>query len=385
MALAPPALDFLQTLADIGPAAADCDLPMAAIDAMHIWEHDGGASLDFAAAAEEPLAWVVENSVLATRLWDAAQSRLTVAAPATVAALACCGDVAELALAAADGAKAVLKARLVVAADGADSRVRGLAGAKLRRAPAPPGGQYAIATVARLRQPHRGTAWQRFGATGPAALLPLPEAHHVAVIWCGAAAVQEHLMGLSDAAFRQAADAELEGVAGGIAAVDKRLGFPVRQTLAADLNPLPRVVLAGDAARTLHPLAGQGVNVGLEDAEDIARTAAGSGGDLGAQGLWRGYARRRRVRSKAMLGLMRALLAAYGCSGAIQGPWHRLARNAALRAIDASPGAKAQLVREAMALGPLGARPMADSCRGGVGGSRGARDPGERQDAAHAP
>lgn len=358
VALAPPVADFLRTLIDFGTGADAADLPKAPIDSMHVWEHDGAAYLDFAGRPGKPLAWVVENSALIMRLWDVAQRRLTVAAPATVAALVCRSDAVELALADADGAAtAVLKARLVVAADGADSRVRGLAGAGVRQGlPWAGGGQHAIAAVARLGEPHGNTAWQRFGAAGPAALLPLPEARHAAVIWCGTAALHEDRMALADDAFRQALNAELEGVAGGVAAIDKRLGFPVRQTLATDLDPLPRVVLAGDAARTLHPLAGQGVNLGLEDVEDIVETAAGAGGDLGATGLWRGYARRRRVRSKAMLGLMQALLAAYGCARASEGPWRRLARNAALRAIDASPGAKAQLVREAMGLGPLGGR-----------------------------
>lgn len=379
VALSPPARDFLRAQIDFGPdAGATGDLPEAPIDAMHVWEHDGAAYLDFAGRPEQPLAWVVENSALATRLWEAAQQRLAVAAPATVAGVACHGDVAELTLADANGAERLLRARLVVAADGAASRVRGLAGAAARQADLPFGGeQHAVATVARLREPHGNTAWQRFGRTGPAALLPLPETHHAAVIWCGTVADHEHRMALSREAFRQALNAALEGVCGGISAVDTRIALPVRQTLATRIHPLPRVALAGDAARTLHPLAGQGVNLGLEDAEDIARTAAGAGEDLGAKGLWRAYARRRRVRSKAMLGLMWALFAAYGCTRASEGPWRRLARNAALRAIDASPGAKAQLVREAMGLGPLGGRRLAGSRPAGclLGG---------RQSAAHA-
>lgn len=378
VALSPPALDFLRTLADVGSTTgAGSDVPLAPIDAMHVWEHDGAASLDFAGRPGKPLAWVVENSALTTCLWQAARQSLAVVAPATVAALAGRGAVAELTLADAAGA---LRTRLAVAADGAESPVRGLAGAGVRQGRlAPDHRQYAIATVARLREPHNGTAWQRFGATGPAALLPLPEAQHAAVIWCATAAKHDERVALDDEAFREALDAELEGAGGGIAAIDRRLGFPARQTLAADLNPLPRVVLAGDAVRTLHPLAGQGVNLGLEDAEDIAETAAGAGGDLGAPGLWRGYARRRRVRSKAMLALMSGLLAAYGRTGASEPPWRRLARNTALRAIDASPGAKAQLVREAMGLGPLAGRragksPLDGSQGGWRGGSEDAAD-----------
>lgn len=371
VALAPPAVAFLRELDDGGganvppaPRQACIDAPrlarinaprLARIDAMHVWERDGGAWLDFAGQPARPLAWVVENSAWTTWAWELAQQRATVVA-AAVTGLATAADAAELALAAADGgSRGVLRARLVVVADGAASKVRGLAGAGVRREPLPANGtQCAIATVARLCAPHRNMAWQRFGSAGPAALLPLPEACHAAVIWCAPEGRQAQRLALADEAFRRALEDELEGAGGGIEAVDRRLGFAVRQTLATDLNPSPRVVLAGDAVRTLHPLAGQGVNLGLEDARAIAATAAAAGADLGADGLWRGYARQRRVRSKAMLGLMRALLAAYGCTRPGEGAWRRLARNTALRCINASPAAKAQLVREAMALGPLG-------------------------------
>lgn len=351
VALAPAAATFLRELDDAGEAGMPS---VARIDAMHVWEHDGAAALDFAAENEQPLAWVVENSAWTTRAWQLAEQRTTVF-EAAATGLAADGDAAELAFAAGGTGEGKVRARLIVVADGANSDVRRFAGAGVRAMPWPPHEeQHAIATVARLRQPHRNMAWQRFGATGPVALLPLPDARHAAVIWSAVAAEQAQRLALADEAFRQALEDELETPAGGIEAVDRRLGFPVRQTLATDLHPMPRVVLAGDAARTLHPLAGHGVNLGIEDARAIADVAAAAGADLGADGLWQSYARARRVRSKAMLGLMQALLAAYGCMRPNEGPWWRLARNAAVRCIDASAGAKAQLVREAMALGPLG-------------------------------
>lgn len=352
VALAPAAATFLRELDEAGEAG----LPsVARIDAMHVWEHDGAAALDFAGQGEQPLAWVVENCAWTTRAWQLAQRRTTVF-EAAATGLAADGNAAALTFAAAGGTgEGRVRARLIVVADGGGSEVRRFAGADTREWPwALSEEQHAIATVARLRQPHGNMAWQRFGDSGPVALLPLPEARHAAVIWSAAAAEQTQRLALADEAFRQALENELEAPAGGIEAVDKRLGFPVRQTLATDLNPMPRVVLAGDAARTLHPLAGQGVNLGLEDARAIADVVAAAGADLGADGLWQPYARARRVRSKAMLGLMQALLAAYGCTRPNEGPWWRLARNAAVRCIDASAAAKAQLVREAMALGPLG-------------------------------
>ena len=108
---------------------------------------------------------------------------------------------------------------------------------------------------------------------------------------------------------------------GDFLAVDQRLSFPVRQALAADFNPNPRTLVIGDAARTLHPLAGQGVNLGIEDVRALVGNATRA--DLGAPGRWRGFARERRTRSKLMMASKRALLAAY-CGPHAGNPWMRL-------------------------------------------------------------
>ena len=344
VALTSASLRFLQGLAGLDGVSP------ASIETMRVWEHDGAARLRF--EADETLAWVVENSALVDSLWRTAAARLETMAPATVTALSVSDSAVALAVQDGDDAERGVSARLVIAADGAASPIRALAGAATRREPKSRlGEQRAIATVARTELPHRNVAWQRFGKTGPVALLPLAEAHMVSVIWSGDAAQSERLLALDDAAFSTALGEETEHVLGRIEAVDRRYAFPAAQTLAAHLNPTPRILLAGDAARTIHPLAGQGVNVGLEDARAIAAVAAKEGvGDLGRAGLWRDYARSRRRRSKMMMALMRALLAAY-CGAGAHGPWRRLARNEALRRIDASKAAKAQLVREAMGLG----------------------------------
>ena len=346
VALTPASVDFLRGLGGI-----DED-ELAAIETMHVWECDGAAALRFRApGALGPLAWVVENSALAMRLWRCAAARLTLFAPADVKALHVQPRSVVLACQ-RDAASESVEARLVVAADGANSRVRACFADAVRREPLPSAGaQFAIATVARLRKPHCNTAWQRFGATGPVAMLPFADAHTVAVIWSGAKALIEGLMAMDDDAFGCALEAEVERVGGGVVAVDRRFAFPLRQSLARDFNPAPRCVLVGDAARTLHPLAGQGVNIGLEDVRAIAAAAEGTG-DLGQPGRWRRYARVRRQRSKLMLVLMRSLLAAY-CGVNADQPWRRLARNTGVRLIDSSAAVKAQLVREAMGLGPL--------------------------------
>ena len=352
VALTPKSVDFLAIVA--ADDAAVSAHRRAPIRAMHVWEQDGGASLTF--AEPSPLAWVAENSAITTSLWQAAADRVDLFAPATVVDLDQAPHVARLTLAHGSGAPtSTIAGRLVVAADGENSRIRALSAIAVRGEPPPARGpQRALATIARTRRAHGDTAWQRFGPTGPVALLPLTDERTVAVIWSTSETVNGHLQGLDDGAFATALAAETEAVTGGFDAVDRRISFPLRQSLAADLNPARRILLVGDAARTLHPLAGQGVNVGLEDVRALVAEAQSGDDDLGARGRWRDFARHRRRRSKAMIGLMRALLAAY-CGVHAGDPWMRLARNMVVRGIDATPAIKAQLIREAMGLGPLSA------------------------------
>lgn len=348
VALAPGSVDFLRALGGID------DADLAPIEAMHVWEYDGSASLRF--TGDGAIAFVAENSALTTRLWEVAADCLDTVPRISVTGLAETPD--GVFVAGPD-----ICARLVIGADGADSIVRKLAHASQRVEPSyRGGGQRAVATVARAAKPHDDVAFQRFGRSGPVALLPLRNHSHdtVSVIWSTSEADAQHLQRLGDEAFRTALCKETEGVLGDFLAVDQRLSFPVRQALAADFNPNPRTLVIGDAARTLHPLAGQGVNLGIEDVRALVGNATRA--DLGAPGRWRGFARERRTRSKLMMASMRALLAAY-CGPHAGNPWMRLTRNAAVRFIDAAAGVKAQLVREAMGLGPMA---FSRGMRGGV-------------------
>ena len=122
--------------------------------------------------------------------------------------------------------------------------------------------------------------------------------------------------------------------------------------MVANCNPLQRLLVLGDAARTVHPLAGQGVNLGFEDVARVQRKASEGEGDLGRAGLWRGFAARRRLRSEGMVALMKALSTAYG----LRDPVARWARNVGVRWIDGTAAVKRQLILEAMGTGPLAKR-----------------------------
>ena len=334
----------------------------AAIARMRVWEEAGTAEVQFeaASAGAETLAWVVENSATAAALWDACAAHPNVdlvfgavtALARRPAALVLSIDAADAPngqAPAASGRSGNVAAQLVIAADGAESRVSALAGVKTL----PRGsGDSAIATVAETERPHGDAAWQRFTAAGPLALLPLSRPNSVAIVWSMATAQAKRLQALPDQAFSAALQAASQEALGCIKAVDRRVLAPLAQRLAEHCNPLPRLLIIGDAARTAHPLAGQGVNLGLEDVARIAQTAQSAERDLGRPNLWRAFAWRRRLRGEATLAAMTALRASYGYSG----PVGRWLRNAGVRQIDGARALKRRLILEAMGVGPVASR-----------------------------
>ena len=323
------------------------DVPGAPIRRMRVWEEDGTGVVDFDSrtAGCDALAHVVEVGATSAALWRACESLAGVAGVDVR-----CGSVTGLshgagAMRVAIGDEALF-ARLVIAADGAESEVRRLAGVEILGRG---GFDAALATVVRTERVHGGTALQRFGRHGPLAFLPLRDAHCSAVIWSQDRAACERLRALDDESFATALHAASEGALGRFEAVDERYAFPLAQRLVRDCNPRPRLLLIGDAAHTVHPLAGQGVNLGIEDAARVVEVSADAT-DLGGANLWRGFARRRRARAEAMVALMTALRSAYGYGG----PVGRWLRNFGVRGLDGAPAAKRWLIREAMGQGILG-------------------------------
>ncbi len=311
---------------------------------MCVWEEHGSGRLTFSAneAGVDALAWMVESSRACVALCDECDGLPNVDwIEGIVSQVVSQNTAVTLEL-----KNRSISARLLVAADGAESRVRELAGADL----VDRGGiDAAVATVVRAERPHRGVAYQRFSATGPLAFLPLADPLCCAVIWSNERETTAELAALDDAAFTEALEVASERALGRIAEVDRRFTFPLPQRVVRDFNPAPRILLVGDAAHTLHPLAGQGVNLGLEDVAGIAEEAQRDPTDLGRPGRWRGFALRRRARAEVMIALMRGLRDGY----AYGGPVGRWIRNSGVRLIDAAPAIKQQLVREAMGVGVL--------------------------------
>jgi ubiquinone biosynthesis UbiH/UbiF/VisC/COQ6 family hydroxylase len=219
---------------------------------------------DAAEAGEADLGSIVENNALQAHLLGRCAGFGIRVLHDSLTALAIDTAGAHLQL----GTQA-LDAELVVGADGAASAVRAQLAmpATLRDY-----GQRAIVATVRGERPHDHTAWQRFLATGPLALLPLP-GDECSIVWSALDARAAELLALPAAQFESQLTASSAGVLGQLRLTSDRAAFPLRRLAAADYVR-PRVALAGDAAHVIHPLAGQGVNQGLEDAVALAEALA---------------------------------------------------------------------------------------------------------------
>jgi len=258
---------------------------------MHVWDAESGAAIHFDAANEgrDLLGHIVENNLVQWRLWlaldGAGVQRLC---PAEVKGFEAQDDRIQLDL--ADGSS--IAARLLVAADGAGSPLRKLAGIDTRGRDY---AQRAVVAHVRTERPHQGTAWQRFLPDGPLALLPLADGRS-SIVWSLPGDEARRVLALDDAACLAELGVASDFRLGRIVASTPRAAFPLKLQL-AETYQAERFVLLGDAAHAVHPLAGQGVNLGLRDVLELRDTllaARDAGRDIAAAHVLRRYARRRR-------------------------------------------------------------------------------------------
>jgi len=300
---------------------------------------DAGNELSFDAyqASLPRLANIVEESELLRALGAAAgfaSGLVRIEAPFD--ALQQHAEVARLQL--ADGS--TVEARLVVAADGARSAVRAAAGINARELPYE---QTAVVANFACERPHHGVAWQWFDPTeGVIALLPLP-GEHVSLVWSAPQLLAEALTADSASlAVRLAARAQPH--LGALTQVGPAQSFPLRRVIVDHLIG-PRLALVGDAAHVVHPLAGQGLNLGLADVSELLRVLAGreSWRDPGDAVLLRRYERSR----AEPVGLMRLTTHALARLFARDDAFSREVRNLGLSAVNALPPLKNALIRHA--------------------------------------
>ena len=321
---------------------------------MVVWDGEGTGSIHFRAAdiAQSQLGTIAENSVVLTalvqRLNEASSTgEITQLRPFTIQSLQTVAD-RQLLLTSAEGQQC--RTRLLIAADGSHSSIRRLAGFSTRE------WDYqhtALVTTVQTELPHQHTAWQRFMATGPLALLPLrrtkaEQPHYCSIVWSCVPARAEQLLALPERAFRAELGRSFEHRLGLIEWSDQRWQIPLRQRHATQYYR-DNVVLIGDAAHTIHPLAGQGVNLGLLDVAVLAdELAAGmtAGRQLDDPVVLARYQRKRRGHNLGMMWLMEGFKQLF----ARQPPAVQWLRNAGLDAVDKMDPIKQQLVRQAVGL-----------------------------------
>lgn len=266
---------------------------------MHVWEAAGQGELHFDSAelGESLLGHIIENRVMTSALFAGIRNsdNITVWSGQRCRQLQREGERWQLQL--ADGT--ALSADLLVGADGSHSWLREQMQIRVR------GWDYdhtALVTYVKTALPHRETAWQRFLPTGPLAFLPLTGGYS-SIVWSTRDSEAQRLRALPEQTFGEELAMAIESRLGAIEAIGPRAIFPLR-FLQTEHYIAPGMALVGDAAHTMHPLAGQGVNLGLTDAASLAEVlhdARRQRQALAAQAVLRRYERWRRADNLPML------------------------------------------------------------------------------------
>jgi len=302
---------------------------------MHIWDKENVGSLDFSindiksTTRTEQLGWIIENSVIRQALWDKAQQDegIHFFTENPLLSLAVGESEVFASFETNDAPQSPLMAKLVVGADGANSWVRQqMDMAMIFR----DYDHHAIVATVKCSQGHKNTAWQVFLPTGPLAFLPLHsrKGHGInnksknsqvsdnqendlcSIVYSTSPEGAKRLIALEPADFAKELTVASDGKLGIIKLVSNRYTYPLTMRLVQDFVK-ERVVLIGDAAHTIHPLAGQGVNLGLLDAASLAQTLSATGSNLAEQKSLKLFARWRKTEASEMIAAMEAIKQAY--------------------------------------------------------------------------
>jgi len=266
---------------------------------MHVWDATGDGSIHFDAAdlGIDSLGHIIENKVIQFSLLEQCLQLSTVdwLCPQTVNEINFSETQSQVTL--SDGK--IITAKLLVGADGANSKVREAADIEINQSPYE---QKAVVAVVKSTLHHKDTAWQRFLPTGPLAFLPLSDGS-CSIVWSAENDRADELIAMQESEFIKELQNAFENTLGKIEKVSQRAAFPLVRRHANEYVK-QGLALIGDAAHTIHPLAGQGVNLGLLDAAALAETivqARAQGKDIASLTTLRKYERWRRADNSLMM------------------------------------------------------------------------------------
>jgi 2-octaprenyl-6-methoxyphenol hydroxylase len=321
----------------------------APIRAIHVSDAGrfGCARLSAEEQGIDAFGYVVPNRRIGAALWArlARDAPLRLRVPAQVEDVEITAEGARFTLV-SEGRREAVAARLVVAADGAHSQIRAAAGIA---ATVEDYDQVAVVANVAADMPHLGIAYERFTPAGPLAVLPLADGT-LSVIWACRSADAPGVLALDDAAWLSQLQARFGWRAGRFVRAGRRASYPLKLTRTA--SPVAtRTVLIGNAAQALHPVAGQGFNLGLRDAAMLAEVLANASGDLGSRELIERFAAWRAADRSGVVRFTDGLVKLFADSRLGAG----LLRNLGLLAFDLSPPAKRALAR--VSLGFAGPAP----------------------------
>ena len=318
----------------------------AAIRAIHVSDAGrfGFSRLDAREHGVDALGYVVANLAIGAALWGAlARSPgITLRVPARAEALEISAQGAGFTLVDGSGSRERVVSRLLVAADGAHSQVRVAAGID---AAVEDYEQVAVVANVAADRPHQGIAYERFTPAGPLAVLPLHDGT-LAVIWACRLAQAQEVLALGEAAYLAKLQAQFGWRAGRFVRAGRRGSYPLKLTRAAS-TLATRTVLIGNAAQALHPVAGQGFNLGLRDAAMLAEVIANAQGDVGAPALLQRFSEWRARDRDGVTRFTDGLVKMFADTR----PGVPLLRNLGLLMFDLAPPAKSALARVSAGFG----------------------------------
>lgn len=320
----------------------------SAYHGMEVWDRDSFGRIEFDDAQQglAHLGHIIENPVIHRALWQkASESRdITLITPAELQQVAFGDNEAFVTL----GDGTMMTARLLVAADGANSWLRNKADIPLTFWDYD---HHALVANIRTEQPHDAVARQVFHGEGILAFLPLSDPHLSSIVWSLPPQEATRLQSMPEEVFNQQLSVAFDMRLGLCKLESERKAFPLMGRYARNFAA-HRLALVGDAAHTIHPLAGQGVNLGFMDAAELIgeiRRLQQQGKDIGQHLYLRRYERSRKHSAAVMLANMQGFRDLFAGNH----PAKKLLRDVGLRLADRLPGVKPRLLKQAMGLQDL--------------------------------